>query len=185
MPNGIKPRDAKLMAIMSASPPTNVKSIRSFVGLCNFFQNHIQNFSIIAAPLFKLTCQDSGYTSGTLPAPAFQAFQKLQSLLSLEPMLAFPRANRDYALITNATSPTKDMPSMPRGLSATLAQTDKDSQIHVISHTSRQLKENKKTTHPFYWREWTTSMNTLKDPNLRSMQILHPFQPWGLYKRKL
>jgi hypothetical protein len=52
-PQGIKRGEAKLKAIKLAKAPTDVKSNRSFVGLCNFFQNHIQKFEITAAPLFK------------------------------------------------------------------------------------------------------------------------------------
>ncbi len=51
-PAGIKPGKNKLKAIKNAKPPTDVKTIRSFVGLCNFFRTHIKNFAIIAAPLF-------------------------------------------------------------------------------------------------------------------------------------
>jgi hypothetical protein len=54
-PEGIKPGKNKLKAIKDAKPPTDVKTIRSFVGLCNFFRTHIKNFAIIAAQLFKLT----------------------------------------------------------------------------------------------------------------------------------
>jgi hypothetical protein len=75
-PHGIKPGEAKLKAIKLATP-TDVKSIHSFEGLCNFFRNHIQNFAITAAPLFKLTRQDSGYLSRPLPRTAQQAFQEL------------------------------------------------------------------------------------------------------------
>jgi hypothetical protein len=41
-----------LKAIKDAKPPTDVKTIRSFVRLCNFFRTHIKNFAIMAAPLF-------------------------------------------------------------------------------------------------------------------------------------
>jgi len=35
----------------------------------------------------------------------------------------------------------------------TLAQKDDKGETHIISHASRQLKENKKITHPFYLRQ--------------------------------
>jgi hypothetical protein len=66
-PDGIKPGKNKLKAIKDAKPPTDIKTIRSFVGLCNFFRTHIKDFALIAAPLFKLTRKDSGYKSGPLP----------------------------------------------------------------------------------------------------------------------
>jgi len=53
-PEGIKPGEAKLKAINNAEPPNDIKGIQSFMGLCNFFQHHIQDFAITAAPLFKL-----------------------------------------------------------------------------------------------------------------------------------
>jgi hypothetical protein len=51
-PEGIRPSRNKLQAIQDAQPPTNIKMVRSFVGLCNFFRTHIEDFAIIAAPLF-------------------------------------------------------------------------------------------------------------------------------------
>jgi hypothetical protein len=52
-PDGIKLGEAKLKAIKNAGPPRDIKEIRSFMGLCNFFRNHIEDFAITAAPLFK------------------------------------------------------------------------------------------------------------------------------------
>jgi hypothetical protein len=78
---------------MDAKPPTNVKTIQSFVGLCNFFWTHFKNFAIIAAPLFKLTRKDSGYKGGPLPKEALDAFYILQNSLVSEPVMAFPPAD--------------------------------------------------------------------------------------------
>jgi hypothetical protein len=89
-PEGIKPGEAKLKTIQRANLPDNVKGIRSFLGLCNFFWHHIQDFAIIAAPLFKLTRQDSEYQSGPLNKAALTAFETLRSQLSKQPALAFP-----------------------------------------------------------------------------------------------
>jgi hypothetical protein len=122
-PDGIKPREAKLKAIKSAVPPKDVKEIWSFMGLCNFFRNHIQDFAITAAPLFKLTRQDSGYLSGPLPQAALQAFQALQTQLSKQPALAFPRSDQNYLLITKAYTPDPNLREdyvqpWPRGTNA-------------------------------------------------------------------
>ncbi len=111
------------------------------MGLCNFFRHHIQDLSIIAAPLFKLTRQDSEYQSGPLTKEAFTAFQTLQNQLAKQPALAFPRHDRDYLLITNAYLPNKDSPG---SLCANLAQRNHLGKIQIISHASRQLRENEK-----------------------------------------
>jgi hypothetical protein len=67
----------QIQAIKDAKPPTMLKMVRSFVGLCNFFRTHIKDFALIAAPLFQVRCQDSGYKSGPLPPAALQAFKIL------------------------------------------------------------------------------------------------------------
>jgi hypothetical protein len=53
-PEGIKLGKNKLKAIQTAKAPADVKTIRSFAGLCNFFQTHIKDFVEIAALLFRL-----------------------------------------------------------------------------------------------------------------------------------
>ncbi len=140
-PEGIKPGEAKLKAIKNAEPPRDIKGIRSFMGLCNFFRNHIQDFAITAAPLFKLKRQDSRYLSGPLPETALQAFKMLQTQLSKQTALAFHRTDQNYLLITGAYLPDQNSPG---GLCATLAQKNKNGKIQIISHASRQLKENEK-----------------------------------------
>jgi hypothetical protein len=122
-PEGIKPGKNKLKAIETARAPADVKTIRSFVGLCNFFRTHIKDFAIIAAPLFKLTRKDSGYKGGPLPEAAMAAFLNLRKQLISEPVMAFPRLDRQYALITDAATGTADTPG---GLGAILTQVDKD-----------------------------------------------------------
>ncbi len=67
----------KLRAIEQAKPPTDVKTILSFMGLCNFFGMNIKDFAIITAPFFKFTRKNSGYKGGPLPGPAMSAFLNL------------------------------------------------------------------------------------------------------------
>ncbi len=73
--------------------------------LCNFFRHHIQDFTIIEAPLFQLTRQDSGYQSWPLPDSALEAFKTLRTQLSKQPAIAFPRTDWDYLLIVEAHLP--------------------------------------------------------------------------------
>ncbi len=107
-----------------ATPPNDVKGIRSFMGLCNYFRHHIQDFAIIAAPLFKLTRQDSKYQSGPLTGAALTAFQTLQNQLSKQQALAFPRHDWDYLLITNAYLPNR----LPWGSLCQLGPTEQSRQ---------------------------------------------------------
>jgi hypothetical protein len=83
-PQDVKPGWNKLQAIKHAKPPTNVKMVLSFVGLCNFFCAHIKDFAAIAAPVFKVTRKGSGYNSGPLPPDALHAFKISLLMLPLE-----------------------------------------------------------------------------------------------------
>jgi hypothetical protein len=120
--------------------------VRSFVGLCNFFRTHIKDFALIAAPVFQVRRQDSGYKSGPLPPAALQAFKILQQQLTSDPVMAFPRVDRQYALITDAATGTLDTPG---GSGAILTQIDKDGNHFAISFASRQLKDHKINYSPF------------------------------------
>jgi hypothetical protein len=145
-PEGIKPGKNKLKANKDAKPPTDGKMIRSFVGLCNFFRMHIKFFAIIAAPLFRLTRKDSGYKGGPLPKEAMDAFCILKNSLVSEPVMAIPRADRQYALITDAATGTADTAG---GLGAILTQKDQFDNFYAISYASRQLKDHEKIFSPF------------------------------------
>ena len=80
--------------------------VRSFIGLCNFFRTHIKKISAISAPLTKLTCKDSPYKGGRVPPAAMVAFQILKLSLTSNPVVAFSRSDRQYALIVDATTGT-------------------------------------------------------------------------------
>ncbi len=123
-----------------------METIRSFLGLCNFFRTHIKDFAVIAAPLFRLTRKDSGYKGGPFPEAAMDAFINLRKQLILEPVMAFPRINRQYPLITDTATGTADTPG---GLGAILTQVDKNSKFYAISFASRQLKDQEKNYSPF------------------------------------
>ena len=42
-PKGIRPGKEKLAILRDMPPPTNQRQVRAFIGLCNFFRNHIKN----------------------------------------------------------------------------------------------------------------------------------------------
>jgi len=74
------------------------------------------------------------------------AFINLRKQLISEPVMAFPRVDRQYALITDATTGTAEMPG---GLGAILTQVDKDGKFYAISFPSQQLKDHENKYSPF------------------------------------
>lgn len=145
-PEGIKPGTDKLKAVSQAKPPTSLKEIRQFMGLCNFFRNHVKNFSLISGPLTALTKKDSGWKKGELPEEAYKAFKELQTILCSEPVVDYPRRDRLYSLITDAACGDDKNPG---GLGAILTQTDEEGQFRVIGYASRKLVKHEKNYTPF------------------------------------
>jgi hypothetical protein len=88
----------------STTATNRYESSQIFHGLCNFFRMHIKNFATVSAPLTKLTSKDSGYNSGPLPKKALDAFLKLKKRLMTDPVVAYPRSNQKYVLITAAST---------------------------------------------------------------------------------
>jgi hypothetical protein len=143
---GIFPGTDKLKAVRDAEPPQNVKQIGQFLGLCNFFWGHIQNFAQITSPLTNLTKKDAGWKWGSLLENALLAFWHLQSLLCSEPVLAYPRSDQQYALITDASFGDDNTAG---GLGAILTQIDKYGHFYVIAYASRKLPKYEKNYTPF------------------------------------
>ena len=145
-PNGVKPGFDKLKAIRDTAPPSTVKQVRGFLGLCNFFRGHVRNFAMITHPLTRLTCKDSTWRSGPLPADALRAFQELKSILVSEPIMAYPRRHRPYALIVDAA--TGDAKN-PGGLGAILLQMDEKHRYVALAYASRKLDKHECNYSPF------------------------------------
>ena len=54
-PEGIHSDPEKVRAIVEMPPPTNVKQVRSFVGMVNYYSKTIPGYSKVSEPLVKLT----------------------------------------------------------------------------------------------------------------------------------
>jgi hypothetical protein len=48
---GVEPDPSKVDSIQNSKKPENVKQLQSFLGLCGYYRNFVQNYSDIAAPL--------------------------------------------------------------------------------------------------------------------------------------
>ena len=99
--DGISPSDKHLEALRSYISPVNIKEIRVFLGLINFFKKHIPNKAILCKPLNDLTRKNAIFDWST----TCQAnFEKLIQILTTTPALAYPRFNEQFYLATDASN---------------------------------------------------------------------------------
>ena len=66
----------RVAAIKEWLAPTNLKSLQSFLGFCNFYRQFIRNYSLIATPLTNLTKKSVEYI---WTSKEQQAFDKLKN----------------------------------------------------------------------------------------------------------
>jgi transposase InsO family protein len=155
-PQGVLPGKDKLAAVRDSKPPRDVHQVRQFLGLVNFFRAHVRNFSMVASPLTQLTRKDTPWRGGPLPPDAFKAYTELKQILCSQPLVAYPRPDRPFALIVDAAAGiTKTNAKGERtfrqegGLGAILCQPDHKGELHVIAYASRALQEHEKNYTPF------------------------------------
>jgi len=146
-PKGILPGVDKLQAVRDSEPPRNVHQVRQFLGLCNFFRTHVRNFSQIATPLNQLTRKDTVWRGGKLNDAALNAFNELKSALCSEPVVAYPRKDRQYSLIVDAATGNNE--NSEGGLGAILCQQDPQGNFNVIAYASRALIKHERNYTPF------------------------------------
>jgi hypothetical protein len=81
-----------------------------------------------------------------LPPDALQAFLELQTYLCSEPVVNYPRSNRPYALIVDASIGDDKKPG---GLGAILTQINAKGEHCVIAYASRKLQKHECNYTPF------------------------------------
>jgi len=81
---GIRPTDQDLKAIIKFPAPRNIRDVQSFLELCSYFRKFVENFSIIAKPLYDLTRKDAVFK---FEETERQAFETLKDRLIDAPIL--------------------------------------------------------------------------------------------------
>ena len=127
---GVAADPKKIKAVQEFPTPTNLKQLRSFLGLASYYRRFICNFSKVANPLFALMKKDAVYEW----TPQCQGiFEELKKLLTSSPILAFPDFSKGFLLATDASGV---------GLGAVLSQVQDDSSIRPIAYASRTLQKH-------------------------------------------
>ena len=131
---GVSPDPTKLTAVAEIPLPSNIKEVRTFLGLTGYYCRFIPNYATVAQPLTKLTskeyCNNFVWTD-----ECTAAFDKLKQLLCSAPILCYPDFDREFILQTDASDV---------GLGAVLSQIDKSGNEHVVAYASKTLSPREK-----------------------------------------
>jgi len=129
----IQPEERNIEKLKNATRPTTKKNIRSFLGMCGYYQKFIQNFNKIAAPLTELT-KNSSPEHVPWSAEAEEAFQTLKEKLTSKPILHLPNLEKQFILRTDASGVAIG--------GALLQESDEDPSIlHPVAYASRKLNK--------------------------------------------
>lgn len=101
---GIKPLNDKVQAIREFPIPKNVKELRRFLGMLNFYRRFIPNAARIQAPLHTLL---TGSVKGSHPVDitgeTLEAFEKSKESLCHATLLVHPDITAKLAVVTDAS----------------------------------------------------------------------------------
>ncbi|GKC35987.1 reverse transcriptase domain-containing protein, partial [Tanacetum coccineum] len=97
---GLEVDKANIDVISKLSPPTNIKSIRSFLGHASFYRRFNKNFLKIARPLTKLLKKDTPFE---FDDECRKAFESLKEKLTCDPVIVSPNWNLSFELMCDAS----------------------------------------------------------------------------------
>lgn len=102
---GIRPLQSKVQAIQDYPVPKNVKELRRFLGMFNFYRRFVPGASALQAPLNVLLSGPKKKPTQEIEMTKdmMHAFESCKQALSLATLLAHPRTDVELAIHTDAS----------------------------------------------------------------------------------
>jgi len=98
-PDGIEMEKEKVEGVLSWPQPKNVKNIRKFLGLTNYYRRFIKDFAQVARPMNMLTRKDKKWTWGDNQQ---KAFEELNQIFTTKPVLAALDLDKEFRVEADA-----------------------------------------------------------------------------------
>ena len=124
---GMRMDPEKVKTILNWRPPRNVKGIRSFLGLVNYFRRFIRNHGHLRKPLVRLTRLGVPFAFGTEEIKAFEA---LKAAVAEEPVLRNWRPELPTRVETDASN------GITGGV---LSQQQPDGEWHPVAYYTKTM----------------------------------------------
>ena len=99
-PNGVKPIQKKVKGMLAIAPPKNLKQLRSFLGMVNYYRDMWIRRSHILAPLNALTKKGNKWHWGETEQ---RAFDNIKRVMAKETLLHYPDFNKPFEIHTDAS----------------------------------------------------------------------------------
>ena len=94
-PNGIEMEKEKVGRILSWSEPKNVKDVRKFLGLANYYRRFIKDFVQVTRPMNMLMRKD---VKQKWRSEQQKAFDELKQIFTTRPVLAAPDLDKEFRM---------------------------------------------------------------------------------------
>lgn len=97
---GISVDPSKISVIVEWERLTNVKDVRSFLGMAGYYRRFVKDFSIIAKPMTQLTQKNAKF----IWSPECEkCFQVLKERLITAPILTLPEPGKSFTIYSDAS----------------------------------------------------------------------------------
>jgi len=102
-PKGIEMEEEKVDGVLSWPEPKNVKNIRKFLGLANYYRRFIKDFARVARSINVLTRKDVKWQWGVEQQ---KAFNELKRMFTMELVLAALDLDKEFRVEANTSNYT-------------------------------------------------------------------------------
>ena len=129
---GLHATAGKVKAILDAPKPCNVKQLRAFLGLVNYYDRFVPHLATVAHPLNQLLCKDVKWLWNN---DCDKAFSLLKERLASQSVLVHYDVNLPVKLACDASS---------YGLGVVISHIMPDNSERPIAYASRSLSKTEK-----------------------------------------